>query len=579
MKLQNIILSLFIIITFLLSSCGEDYLYKAPQGSIDQRSLANEQGIDLLVTGAYASLTTRGWGSGPFNWIYGSIYGGDANKGSSPTDQPAINDFESYNVLPTNSYISQKFSWVYRGVKHANVGLQTIAMAEEAPKDFLDNRRGELYFLRAYFYFEGIKIFGPYIPWIDENMEDPDPKIHNDVDIYNNVLEDIDKAIENLKDIQDLPGRTNSWAAKALKAKILMQNGNYEAAKPILKDVINNGVTSKGVKYGLEENMSNNWNSFTENGKEAIFSVQYSYERNNANFEMALAHPSGTGPGGCCGFFQPSNELANSFKVDKNGLPFLDKSYRNAPYVTEKSEDNAQYISHNNDMPVDPRIDFAIGRFQIPYKDWGMPEVSWARNVENGGFFMPKKHVFTKAEHDANLAGDINADVGTGSSMNVQILNLRDIILLYAESLANSGELPEAMDMINIVRERAGKDINIIKLTNGAPAANYLISTYPHTHITYSNKEECIKAVRMERKLELAMEGQRWFDLVRWGGDYMSNAIKEYLDFEKKFINKFTLSSVLPATHTMFPIPEGEIQTIGLDAEGKPYLQQNAPWR
>ncbi|WP_418895397.1 RagB/SusD family nutrient uptake outer membrane protein [Limibacterium fermenti] len=579
MKLKIITISFILSTAILLISCGEEFLYRAPQGSIDQESLANEQGIELLVTGAYACLTTPNWGAGPFNWIYGSIYGGDANKGSSPSDQPAINDFETYNALPSNSYLTQKFSWVYRGVRHANTTLQTIAMAKNTPEEFLKNKSGEAYFLRAYFYFEGIKVFGPYLPWLDETMEDPDPKVYNDIDIYTKVLADADKAIQNLKDIQDSPGRTNSWAAKALKAKILMQQGNFTAAKPILKDVIDNGHTAKGVKYGLEDDMNANWDSFRENGKEAIFSVQYSYERNNANFEMALAHPSGSGPGGCCGFFQPSNELANSYKVDANGLPFLDNSYRNAPYVTERNPIGEPYISINNDMPVDPRIDFAIGRFGIPYKDWGIPEVSWARNIENGGFFMPKKHVFSKAEKDANLAGDINEDVGTGSSMNVQILNLRDIILLYAESLAYDGELSEAMEMVNKIRERAGKKDNIIRLENGEPAANYSISTYPTSHVAYSNKEECIKAVRMERKLELAMEGQRWFDLVRYGGDYMSAAISEYINFEKTFINKFTMAANLPATNTIFPIPEGEIQTIGVDENGKPYLEQNDPWR
>ncbi len=71
------------------------------------------------------------------------------------------------------------------------------------------------------------------------------------------------------------------WAAKALKAKILMQKGDMAAAKPILKDVIENGKTSNGLAYGLEDDLDANFSSYTENGKESIFAVQFSVDTNN----------------------------------------------------------------------------------------------------------------------------------------------------------------------------------------------------------------------------------------------------------------------------------------------------------
>lgn len=584
MKHNNI--SIFLIATTLMviSSCGEDFLYKAPQGSIDQAALMNQTGIDLLTTTAYANLTEDGWGASPFNWTFGGMYGGDANKGSDANDQSVLNDMEIYNVQSNSNYINQKWIWVYKGAKRVNIALQTMSEVEKLPEAFVKNRNGELHFLRALFYFEGIKVFGSFIPWVDETILENNPKIHNDVDIYPKVLGDIDIAIQDLPEKQDMPGRANIWAAKALKAKILMQKGEMAAAKPILKDVIENGQTSNGLKYDLEDDMNANFDSYRDNGMESIFAVQFSNDLNNANTGMSLCYPHGGkgSPGGCCGFYQPSYELANSFKVGADGLPMLDNSYRNEPYVSVKnpSTEKDAPLSINTDAPVDPRIDFAIGRFGIPYKDWGVPKTNWVRDVGNGGFFMPKKHVYTKKELDAGLAdGGLSAGWAPGSAINLQYLSLRDMILLYAECLANDNELEAAMKCVNRIRTRAAKPENII-MWNGAPAANYKISDYPAAHPAFSDKEVCIKAIRMERKLELAMEGQRWFDLARWGGKYMSQQIKEYITFEKKYLfTKFSTAVTLSEDKTMFPIPQRQIQTMGNDENGKPYLVQPDPWK
>ena len=584
MKYKYIVALSFL--TFMsLGSCGEDFLYKAPQGSIDENALTNANGVDLLVTNAYANLTENDWGASVFNWTFGGMYGGDANKGSDANDQSVLNTMELYTTLASNGYIDQKWRWVYKGVKRANKAIQVMANVTDMPEAVRKSRTGELKFLRALFYFEGIKVFGPFIPWVDEAITENNPLIHNDKDIYSNVLADLDDAITNLPNTQDTPGRVNVWAAKALKAKILMQKGDMAAAKPILKDVIENGKTSNGLAYGLEDDLDANFSSYTDNGKESIFAVQFSVDtNNNGNVGMSLCYPHGGSgaPGGCCGFYQPSNELANSFKVDANGLPLLDNSYRNGDpvsYRNPSTEASAPLALNNNQIPVDPRLDFAIGRFGIPYKDWGTPKNGWVRDAANGGIYLPKKHVYSKAEEEAGLAsGGFSDGWAPGSAMNLQYLSLRDCILLYAECLANDGELSQAMNQVNKIRTRAGLEPNIIKI-NGVPAANYKIATYPTTHAAFTDKATCIKAVRMERKLELAMEGQRWFDLSRWGGEYMAGAIKDYVDFEKKYLAKFATASYLPAAKTMFPIPDVQIQTMGNDESGKPYLTQPAPWK
>ncbi|MCK9414801.1 MAG: RagB/SusD family nutrient uptake outer membrane protein, partial [Prolixibacteraceae bacterium] len=488
-------------------------------------------------------------------------------------------------TLASNGYIDQKWRWVYKGVKRVNVAIQVMANVTDMSDAVRKSRTGELKFLRALFYFEGIKVFGPFIPWVDETIVENNPLIHNDKDVYSNVLADLDDAIANLPNTQDTPGRVNIWAAKALKAKILMQKGDMASAKPILKDVIENGKTSNGLAYGLEDDLDANFNSNTDNGKESIFAVQFSVDtNNNGNVGMSLCYPHGGSgsPGGCCGFYQPSNELANSFKVDANGLPLLDNSYRNGDpvsYRNPSTESSAPLALNNNQIPVDPRLDFAIGRFGIPYKDWGTPKNGWVRDAANGGIYLPKKHVYSKAEEDAGLAsGGFSDGWAPGSAMNLQYLSLRDCILLYAECLANDGELSEAMNQVNKIRTRAGLEFNIVKI-DGAPAANYKISIYPTNHAAFTDKATCVKAIRMERKLELAMEGQRWFDLQRWGGDYMATSLKDYVDFEKKFLAKFATASYLPASKIMFPVPDVQIQTMGNDESGNPYLVQPAPWK
>ena len=568
-----------------LGACGEDFLYKAPQGSVDEEALTNANGVDLLVTNAYANLTEGDWGASAFNWTFGGMYGGDANKGSDANDQSVLNTMELYSTLSTNGYIDQKWGWVYKGVKRVNKALQVMANVTEMSDAVRKTRTGELKFLRALSYFEGIKVFGPFIPWVDESILENNPMIHNDKDIYANVLADVDDAISNLPDTQDTPGRANVWAAKALKAKILMQKGDMTAAKPILEDVINNGKTSNGLRYGLEDDMDSNFNSLTDNGKESIFAIQFSVDvNNNGNVGMSLCYPHGGAgnPGGCCGFYQPSSELANSFKVDANGLPLLDNSYRNGDPVSYRNPDTSEKAPlalNNNQIAVDPRLDFAIGRFGIPYKDWGTAKNGWVRDAANGGIYLPKKHVYSVAEQDAGLAsGGFSDGWAPGSAMNLQYLSLRDCILLYAECLANDGELSAAIEQVNKIRIRAGLDANIIKV-NGVPAANYKVSIYPSSHAVFTDKATCIKAIRMERKLELAMEGQRWFDLQRWGGDYMATSLKDYVDFEKKFLAKFATAAYLPASKTMFPVPDVQIQTMGNDESGNPYLVQPAPWK
>ena len=192
----------------------------------------------------------------------------------------------------------------------------------------------------------------------------------------------------------------------------------------------------------------------------------------------------------------------------------------------------------------------------------------------------PKEHGLSKRELEAQYASrNRYGGWAPGTAANLQYLSVRDCILLLAECLADAGDLAGAMAQVNLIRERANKEVNKPKFNDGSYCANYKVSPYPSTHAAFTNKEVCIEAIRFERRLELAMEGQRWYDLARWGGEYMSKQVWDYVTYEKQFITKFVSASRLPATKTIMFVPQNQIEIKGNDSDGKPYLVQNEAWR
>lgn len=137
-----------------LGSCGEDFLYKSPQGSLDSDALTNATGVEMLTINAYAALAAPVDGydpyqASPFNWVFGGMYGGDANKGSNTGDQATLNEVEIYKTLSTNDYLRQKWGWIYSSSKRVNTALQILAKVEDMNEDIKKTREGELKFLRG----------------------------------------------------------------------------------------------------------------------------------------------------------------------------------------------------------------------------------------------------------------------------------------------------------------------------------------------------------------------------------------------------------------------------------------------
>ncbi len=476
---------------------------------------------DMLIPPPY------GWGKDPNNWVFGSIVGGDAYKGSNYADQPEINTLETYQLTPQSSYTTDKWTAMFEGVNRVNDAI--IALGDSAGMSTLakTTKQAELRFLHAFYYFELIKVFGPVLPWVDENN-----MLHNGPlpasTVWSNVEQDFTLAIANLPDIADSAGHVNIWAAKAFYGKLLLFEGQFSQAKTVFDDVMANGKTTLGTKYGLNTNFDNNFNILYNNSLESVFAQQASVDgvRNHkANPGYNIAYPYGSGPGGCCGFFQPSQSLVNSYQVDVSGLPLFDPNHSLFPYNNSDLKNDLGLMSTDSYSPdtitpVDPRLDWTVGRRGIPYLDWGIdPGANWVRDQVNGGPYVPIKNVFRFADKQAGRTGMVDG-WSPGSSLNFNLMRYSDVLLMAAECEVELGNLAGAMSYVNQVRARA--DNSHVK-NGAADAAKYQIGLYA----SFPDQQYAREAVRFERKLELAMEGHRFFDLARWGGYYAASEINQ----------------------------------------------------
>ena len=275
------IMLLAISCSMFLSSCSEDFLDKPAFGSLSDQVLADEKGVNALLIGTYGALggTTdyaalgggNPWEATPSNWIYGDITGGDAHKGSDGGDQPAINTIATYNVDASNGFFNTKWKALYEGVTRANNVLRALAQVEEIGEEDRANISGQARFLRGHYYFELKKMYN-MVPWIDETTENTN--VPNDIDIWPNIEADFQFAYDNLPTIQDGVGRANKWAAGAYLGKTYLYQGKYQDAKSVFTEVINSGVTSNGLGYGLVEDFNHNFNAEFENNKESVFAIQ-----------------------------------------------------------------------------------------------------------------------------------------------------------------------------------------------------------------------------------------------------------------------------------------------------------------
>jgi hypothetical protein len=561
-----------------------------PQGTLDEGTLANRAGVEATLIGAYrpldCSTSSSSWGCAASNWAFASVGSGDSYKGSTGSDQPPINDLEGYHwgTAKAEDYLNAKWSQVYEGVVRSNAAIRLLKSVQASkPGEFsaaeANGIEGEATFLRAHYHFEAYRMWGN-IPYYREDDTDFRKANGTSAEAVTNLLADLDKAISLLPSTprNGEKGRVTSWTAKAYKGRVQVYAGQFAAAVTTLNDVRLNGP------YRLETSFDRVWTGYSDyaNGPETILAFQASAndgdpDGNNANQGERLNFPNG-GHFGCCGFNQPTQNLVNAYRVDAAGLPLSISS-------------PATWNSNNNNftsadlLPVDPRLDWTVGREGVPLKDWGIYTVAaYARDIANGGPYSPKKNIHEKSSGSELLTGGWAPTQQNG--VNIHLYRYADLLLLLAEAMAETNDLAGATTMVNLVRARAGvtaqgpgtsrADLAVPINSPSITWAVYRVSPYP---ATFPNVAYAREAIRTERRLELALEGQRLFDLRRWGiaAAYL-NGYLTGVGGGREDTRRLYLANAEPFTarHQLHPIPNLQVELSKVGTENR--LTQNPGW-
>ncbi|APQ18476.1 RagB/SusD family nutrient uptake outer membrane protein [Maribacter hydrothermalis] len=560
--------------TLLLASmsCSDEFLQVAPTDSLADAQVSTKAGIDGLLIGTYSALNGV-FGNrfeGPNHWATGSIVGGEANKGTDAGDYSSLNPIQRYEASPVdpNNDFNSLWRGRYEGISRANKVLSAIANSTELSAADAARLSGEARMLRGHFYFDLKKHFNNIVVF-DETVPAEDlALLPNNGDAWTIIESDLQYAYDNLPGVNGA-GRVNKWAAAALMGKAKLFQQKFGEAKTWFDDVIANGVTSNGIKYALLDDYSQIFNAENDNHAEVVFDVESSNNTgsvNNANWFDDLNYPYNTGPdgpGNCCGFFQPSFEMANSYRTGADGLPLLDGSYNSAANAVKNDygvEADEPFVEDTD--PLDPRIDHVIGRRGIPYLDWiEHPGKAWIRDQVYGGPYSPKKYIYYRSQENSFTDG--SSWTRGYAIMNYTIIRFADVLLMAAEAEieAPGGSLDTALEYVNRVRRRAANSEHWVKeYDSDDNAANYVISEYT----SFPNADFARDAVRFERKLELGEEGHRFFDLVRWG--VAAEELNAYLAYEStKLVTKFGGASFTTGKNEYFPIPQAQIDITGSD--------------
>lgn len=562
-----------LLVIVLAGSCKDDFLETSPKGALSQETLKNRAGINYLLTGAYSLLDgvgagTTSWHGSADNWIYGTVSADDAYKGTIAGDQPEISLIEQKLIQPDNNHFRGKWQAVYDGVARTNDVMLLVDQVEELTDVEKTQIKAQARFLRGHYHFEAKKMWN-MVPYIDETAYNPSDltstRVPNDKDIWPNIEADLKFALDNLPDTQTQKGRATKWAAAAMLGKAYMFQRKWAEAKAQFDAIVASG------RYKLMDRYSDNFRAGTNNNTESIFEVQMSVNDGapggeNGNQGATLNYPyGGGGVTTCCGFYQPSQNLVNSFKTE-NGLPLIETFNQSDVKNDQGIEANQPFAPDMGEF--DPRLDHTVGRRGIPFLDWGVhPGKAYIRDQGYGGPYSPRKHLMLRA--------DVGTNTFTGNprlnANNYRMIRYAHVLLMLAEAEIELGDLKRGQELVNMIRKRAANPDGFVKTAAGQPAANYVIKEYAAGDAAFATAEAARATVRFETRLELGMEGHRFFDLVRWGiADQVLNA---YYAVEKDKRSYFNSVNFIKGKHEYYPIPLQEI--VNSQLGGKPTLKQN----
>ena len=505
-----------------LTSCSDFLDEHVPQGTLSDEQVKTPENAEAMVVSAYAIFTTAEDINSSFSMWNFDVRSDDAYKGGSGTsDGDVFHQLEvQQGVLTTNWNINDMWVRLYNSLSRVN---SAIALLNETGDDYAmkQQRQAEMKFLRAYGHFL-LKRLYKNIPFVvnenltyDEYNELSNRAYSND-EGWQLIIDDLMEAYNTLPQTQEDKGRPTKAAAAAFLAKVYLykayhqDDANSNQVTSInqadLEKVIEFTNPSLYAGYGLEEDLHNNFRPEEqyENGKESLWAIQYSRNDGstygNLNWSYGLIPPNipGATDGGC-DFYKPSQNLVNAYRTGADGLPLLD-TFNQKDY--DMASDNA-----------DPRLFLTVGMPGLPYmfnKNYMMEETSiWSRSNGLYGY-----HVSLKQNVDPALIDNyLIKGSYWASPMNRIVLRYADVLLERAEAYAQLGQTDQAIALVNQIRTRAAGSTQMIGNYQNTYGVKMYVTNYKGSY----SKDDAIKIVKMERRLELGMECERFFDLVRWG--------------------------------------------------------------
>lgn len=557
MKTKHIILVTAVL--FGAVSCNEPlFLDNPPQATVSEELLMTPEGSDQLCTAAYAALmgpNPQDWSVCWYpvtHWSTGSVRADDAYKGGGGTgDGWETHRLETFTLDATDGVSDSKWYHLCVSIQRCNSALKVLNHCTEEQVPLRDRRIAEMKVLRAHYFFELQRMFN-LIPWFDETMDDETIQttpnnVYSREELLDKIADQIRQSLEDLPETQPEIGRVNVYMAKAYLAKVLLYRA-YEQ-DPKTHEVVNIDTNSleevislcqdvrNCPKYGLFDDFQDLDLVANDNGKECVWDIQFSMnDGSNSAGRINWSHLLNTpqGPYNGDGFFIPSQDLINAYQTDENGLPAAD--FQSLPDYARVTLDGDKAVISNYEHSVDPRLDFVIGRPNVTWKTY--PETpclgQWVRDRGTYGYNCSKRFVVSPESPDMYPGWPWGA-----SALNWHMIRLAHVLLWEAEAHIELGNVSKGIELINMVRSRAANSAYVKAWTEpdkcfggNCPdfdgyAANYNIGLYPEN----LTKEQARAAVRTENRLECAMEGERFFDLVRWG--IAAEVMNRFLECEK----------------------------------------------
>ena len=560
----------------LFTSCNDFLDEHKPQATLSDEQVKSPENAEAMAISAYAIFTSAEDINSSFSMWNFDVRSDDAYKGGNGTsDGDVFHQLEiQQGVLTTNWNINDMWVRLYNSLSRVN---SAIALLNETDDSYAmkGQRLAEMKFLRAYGHFL-LKRLYKNIPFVinenltyDEYNELSNTQYSND-EGWQLIINDLMEAYNTLPVVQQDKGRPTKAAAAAFLAKVYLYKAyRQDDAKSNQVTSINQGDLEKVIEftnpalyanYGLEDDIHNNFRPEEqyENGIESIWAIQYSRNDGstygNLNWSYGLIPPNipGATDGGC-DFYKPSQNLVNAYHTGADGLPLLDN-------FNEKDFD----LSTDN---ADPRLFLTVGMPGLPYmfnRNYMMEETSiWSRSNGLYGYYVSLKH-----NVDPALIGSyLIKGSYWASSMNRIVFRYADVLLMRAEAYAQLGQTDQAITLVNQLRSRAATSTQMISSYPNSYGVKMYISNYRGSY----SKDQAVKIVKMERRLEMGMESERFFDLVRWGD--AATVLNKYFSEEISSCAIYSAAHFTANKDEYLPIPFSQIS-----ASNGHYTQNIGNW-